>query len=214
MSWPPSLITDCAVDFGTAQVGVEGDCERPLTCSPPRKQRRLQCQEAPQCLAPSTRGRGRSSGTGGIPCRLLSAPLALFSPGPQGCPPQHRSRPFFFFFFPDPGPLWSRCVRAWVSGFGAICQPPLVFLSKALRATSLRSHLSSKVHMPKWLKTTQSVSSRVAVIQQSQSPRSRFRQGGGEASTLKAPCRGPQASPRSSGRAVLHPPYLGKPGSC
>lgn len=43
----PSLITDCAVDFGTAQAGVEGDCERPLTCSPPRKQRRLQSQEAP-----------------------------------------------------------------------------------------------------------------------------------------------------------------------
>lgn len=132
--------------------------------------------------------------------------------GPRAARPSTDPGPFFFF--PDPGPLWSRCVRAWVSGFGAICQPPLVFLSKALRATSLRSHLSSKVHMPKWLKTTQSVSSRVAVIQQSQSPRSRFRQGGGEASTLKAPCRGPQASPRSSGRAVLHPPYLGKPGSC
>lgn len=185
--------------------------ERPLTCSPPRKQRRPQSREAPQCLAPSTRGRGGVQALGVF--RAASCPRpSLVLPWALGRlpPPLARThcRPS-----PDPGPLWSRCVRAQVPGFGAICQHSPLFLSKALSATSLRSHLASKVHMPKRLKTTQSVPSRVAVIRQSQSPSSRFRQGAGKASTLKPPCRGP-APPRAplGGPRYTHPTW-GNPES-
>ena len=188
------------------------NAERPLTCSPPSKQRRPESREAPQCLAPSTWGRGGVQAWGGCSVPPPARAPALFSPGPRAACP----RPLLTLT-DAPAPiqaLWSRCVRAQVPGFGAICQHSPLFLSKALSATSLRSHLASKVHMPKWLKTTQSVPSRVAVIQQSRSPSSRFRQGAGKASALKPPCQGPRASPSSSGRAALHPPYLGKPGSC
>ena len=158
-------------------------------------------------------GAGAEFRHGGVFCAASCPRPSLVLPWAPGRLPPPRAhthrRPS-----PDPGPLWSRCVRAQVPGFGAICQHSPLFLSKPLSATSLRSHLASKVHMPKWLKTTQSVPSRVAVIQQSRSPSSRFRQGAGKASALKPPCQGPRASPSSSGRAALHPPYLGKPGSC
>lgn len=52
--------------------------------------------------------------------------------------------------------------------------------------------------MPKWLKTTQSVSSRVVVIQQSQSSSSQFRQGAGEVATLKPSLAEDYALPRAT----------------
>lgn len=208
----PSLITDCAVDIGTARAGVEGECRTPSHLQPAQETKAPTEPGGSTVPGAQHTGQGRSSGTGGVPCCLLPTPqpCSPLGPGPPA-PPLARThcRPS-----PDPGPLWSRCVRAQVPGFGAICQHSPLFLSKALSATSLRSHLASKVHMPKRLKTTQSVPSRVAVIRQSQSPSSRFRQGAGKASTLKPPCRGPRASPSSSGRPALHPPYLGKPGIC
>ena len=85
----PSLITDCAVDIGTARAGVEGECRTPSHLQP------AQQTKAPTEPGGSTvpgaqhTGQGRSSGMwwGGRSVPPPARAPALFSPGPRAaCP--------------------------------------------------------------------------------------------------------------------------------
>lgn len=111
LSQPPSLITDCAVDFGTAQAGwrVTANASH---LQPAQKQRRRVRRSI--CLALQHTGQGAEFRARGHSVPPARAPGLVLPLGPRAAAPQRRSRPFFS---PRSRPLCGAGVLgAWVSG--------------------------------------------------------------------------------------------------
>lgn len=81
----PTLITDCAVDIGTARAEVEGDCQTPSHLQPAQETKAR--TEPPQCLAPSTRGGGGVQAPGAFSATSRPHPWPCSPLGPRvACP--------------------------------------------------------------------------------------------------------------------------------